>query len=507
MSKHHNKTHYFALFLVFVLATFLRIYHLPQNPPGFFADEASIGYNAYRIGQTGRDEHNQAWPVLFKAFGEYKFPVFIYSAVPLIKIGGLHETTVRLTAVLYGLLAILASYLLAREIISREIGLLTALFLAITPWHVHLSRVAFGLIASTAWVPLTFYFLTRARQEPRWLAAAFPSLAVSLLTYGAVWLYLPLLVFGFALAYHQEVLGWLKKKEFWIYGGITLIIFLALIGPTIIKGTFFARWHTVQNNSRNLPQFLDTHLEHFSFRYLFLHGEAGYPRHQLLRHSIPGIGQLYFFQLPLILLGITYLARNHRSYKHAIFFLGAWLFVYPLPSVLTHTIPIATRSIIGVIPFQILTASGLFQLVRFLQKKNHSLLNSVVGGTTLLIMLLETSRFAQLLFNVYPLQTAGFWGWQYGPRPIIDYFNQVREEYDQLIISDSFNGTGIFLKFYAPKNYDNYRVGGLEFYQPSTKQLFALPPSDFDSQYSYRRFKQIYYPNGQLAFEIREIIN
>lgn len=34
------------IILILVLGLFLRIYHLSDNPPGFFTDEASIGYNA-----------------------------------------------------------------------------------------------------------------------------------------------------------------------------------------------------------------------------------------------------------------------------------------------------------------------------------------------------------------------------------------------------------------------------------------------------------------------------
>ena len=38
------------------LAFLLRVWHLGTVPPGLDADEASIGYNAYSLLVTGRDE-------------------------------------------------------------------------------------------------------------------------------------------------------------------------------------------------------------------------------------------------------------------------------------------------------------------------------------------------------------------------------------------------------------------------------------------------------------------
>src|SRR5690348_2317733 len=63
------------LLLLFALSYF---YQVPQNPPGFYIDESSIAYNAYTIASTGRDEYGESWPLYFRAFGEYKNPVYIY---------------------------------------------------------------------------------------------------------------------------------------------------------------------------------------------------------------------------------------------------------------------------------------------------------------------------------------------------------------------------------------------------------------------------------------------
>src|SRR4030043_723244 len=95
--------------LVFLVGFYLRVHDLTQSPPGFYLDEASIGYNAYSILKTGKDEYGVVWPLFFRAFGEYKNPLFIYALVPLIAINGLSIETIRLGAVVWGSLGVLAT--------------------------------------------------------------------------------------------------------------------------------------------------------------------------------------------------------------------------------------------------------------------------------------------------------------------------------------------------------------------------------------------------------------
>ena len=54
------------LFVILILAFLIRSWSinslLSLNP-----DEAALGYNAYSLLQTGRDEHGEAWPIHFKS--------------------------------------------------------------------------------------------------------------------------------------------------------------------------------------------------------------------------------------------------------------------------------------------------------------------------------------------------------------------------------------------------------------------------------------------------------
>ena len=99
-----------TLLIITICAFLLRIVNY-QYPPLLW-DEASIGYNAYSLLQTGRDEYGKIFPLIFKSFGDYKPGVYIYLTIPFIAIFGLTELSVRLPSIILGSLLPILLYLL-----------------------------------------------------------------------------------------------------------------------------------------------------------------------------------------------------------------------------------------------------------------------------------------------------------------------------------------------------------------------------------------------------------
>src|SRR3989344_2456512 len=121
------------LIIIVVLAAGLRLVALDQFPSGFNADEAAIGYNAYSLLQTGKDEYGTSWPLVFKSFGDYKPGMYFYFVIPFVATLGLNEWAVRLPSALLGIGTVVLIYFLAIEIFKdRSVGILAALFLAIS---------------------------------------------------------------------------------------------------------------------------------------------------------------------------------------------------------------------------------------------------------------------------------------------------------------------------------------------------------------------------------------
>src|SRR3990167_9071129 len=117
----------FLLILVLFLVT--RLYKINEIPISVYWDEASIGYNAYAISQTGRDEWGEFLPIHFRAFGEFKLPVYIYSVVPFIKLFGLNEFSVRAPSVLFSLGVLILTFFLAGKLTGNNaVGLWAGFF-------------------------------------------------------------------------------------------------------------------------------------------------------------------------------------------------------------------------------------------------------------------------------------------------------------------------------------------------------------------------------------------
>src|SRR3989304_7288957 len=104
---------YLFLIFILVLAASLRLGAISRFPAGLNADEAALGYNAYSLLLTGRDEHGNLFPVNLESFADYKPALYAYLSVPLVKIFGLTEFAVRLPSAIFGILAVFLIYVFA----------------------------------------------------------------------------------------------------------------------------------------------------------------------------------------------------------------------------------------------------------------------------------------------------------------------------------------------------------------------------------------------------------
>src|SRR3990172_5223727 len=123
------------LTLIFLVALAVRLVVLDARPQGFSWDEAALGYNAYSLFKTGRDEYGSLLPLVLKSFGDYKPGLYAYLTVPAVATLGLSELATRLPAAIAGGLLMIAVYLLTKKIAP-------ALILALNPWAIQFSRGA-----------------------------------------------------------------------------------------------------------------------------------------------------------------------------------------------------------------------------------------------------------------------------------------------------------------------------------------------------------------------------
>src|SRR6185436_17669720 len=117
----HRHFQIIAFLVVIAGGVILYARAVTTNPAGFYVDESSIAYNAHLIAQTGHDEHGEAWPLYFRAFGDYKNPVYIYLLAGIFKLTGPSILVARLLSAVLGFAAALLIGLLAWRITRQRL--------------------------------------------------------------------------------------------------------------------------------------------------------------------------------------------------------------------------------------------------------------------------------------------------------------------------------------------------------------------------------------------------
>ena len=182
MKKIVTQKFFIYLGLVLALAIILRFPFLNTFPPSMVQDEVGLGYTAISIAETGKDEWGNSFPLVFKSFGDYKPPAFFYATALLYKIVGWQEVLPRITSALAGLFVVLFGALWIRKIgKSDHLGLIGGLILAVSPWTVHLSRMALESNLGLAFFFGGLFYLSDAKKSK--LKVVLSALFFSLSTY------------------------------------------------------------------------------------------------------------------------------------------------------------------------------------------------------------------------------------------------------------------------------------------------------------------------------------
>jgi len=497
-----------ALIAVLLLAASVRVVDITGKPTGFFADEAAMGVNAHAILTSGKDEYGTPFPVLFRSFGDYKLGVAVYATVPFVALFGKTELAVRLTGAAFGLLAVVAVYLLASRLAgSRSVGLAAALFLAAAPWHIHYSRTGFSEMLSFLTLLLFgLYAFSRGLDSRGWLIAAGGLLGLTLHTYRSAWIVVPLLVVVLAILYRKELLAD-RRTALYSLGLMLLVSVPILVHLTTGDGDRAQDAGLLRldiSTWEKFTLFAQQYFSHFNPSFLFIDGDDW----AITRHYLPGFGHLYPLQLPLMAIGLAGILLKPTREKVVI---AALVLVFPLGGALSDISPISSRSLLGAVAAAMLTGYGLVLLVSGLSRLNrpYGLAAASLAGVAVAIVLAGSLvSYTRHYHDTYPVAASGYWGWQEGPQEIIDYFVASGDSYEQLVMDGEFNGPHIFFRFYAEGECARNRctTGNPASYRAGTRQLFALRPHNYNDAYEYRTVGEIEYPGGETAFILREII-
>lgn len=451
-----------TIFLIVCLASVLRLYKLSDYPVSIYWDEAAIGYNAYSIAQTGADEYGKRWPLAFQSFNDFKLPGYVYLDSIFVKAVGLSEFSVRLPSAIAGILAVIFVYLLSKKLFvlnrkSETIALLSALLLAVSPWHLQLSRAAFETNIALTLTVAGIYLLFAAKDIKIFALIAAPILALSFYFYYSSYTLVPLIIVAFLLIYREQV----AKNIRYYLAGITIALFV--VTPAISQlltsegskrvrevsiladRSLYEHYIQAQAQSKNLLSKLylnrripiaieafDNYLAHFSPGFLFFGQDPN------ARHHPVQIGNLLIWQVPFLIAGLWLLIKLKDTKLK--YFLVTFVAIAPIPAAFTIEAPHSLRAYNLVIPVTIASSLGIIYLLNSITLKVITIIAAAIF-------------FIHYLYDyylVYPIKHDA--AWAYGYKDLYQNLEKLENNYDTIIVTGYYWKPYIYYLFYNQIN-------------------------------------------------------
>lgn len=449
-----KKIHIFLISIV-ILAACLRLYKLDSVPPSLNWDEVDAGYNAYTIANWARDEWGKFLPLVFTSFRDDKHPVHIYITAIFVGLFGLSDFTTRLPSALIGVLSVVVIFYLARILFKDDLtALLAALFLAVSPYHLHFSRGLWEVNFALFFFMLGLLMFYLALQKKAWLInISFLSFGLSIFSYHSSKIVVPPIVLMLIAFYFRD----LRKLSLNFYTGILIFtVFIALLffdprllGTARIKQTqvsqemiektqIFQRTKTPILGLGEIA--LNRYPAYFTTQYLFISGD------QSPRNSVKTFGEFYKIDTLFIFVGLLYLLKMRSKVTLLVL---AWLLLAPIPSSLVSGAPTATRALFMMGNLHLIAALGASSTVGWFRGRGKVFILTII----LILLSLQVYIFLNYYFNVYPKKDAI--DWQYGMKQSAEFVKS-HSEYTEVYVTDIRSQPYIFYLFYLKTSLPEY---------------------------------------------------
>lgn len=447
-----------------LLGALLRLISLDSFPSGVTADEIQQGYSGYSILKTARDEWGDFLPLNPRGFGDYKPPLYSYLTIPFEAVLGLNMTSVRLPAALAGAFTILVMYLLVVKLFqSKSMGVLAAFFLAISSWHIYMSRFAWESNVGLLLFILGILFFVKSFEKNKLLPLSVAFFGLSLFSYHSFKLLSILYVLGLVVFYGKKLIHFDKKSLVLTFGVgfvcLSLIIFGFFFGGGSRRATDLAFYqesnlsqlrqiqikdglpppfNRLINNRIDflITQFTQNYLIYFSTSFL-----TSPSRSESTLFNMPGSWLIPFWELVFAILGLYWIIRNHFKWSKIILL---WILLTPIPAALTKEFMYAQRVQGLLAVFPLLAAFGVYSSFAFLKKFQWRWL--LVGVLSLAIFWSSVKWWDFYLEHQFNKSLGGV---KYGYQEVVNYTEANKDKYNQIIFTKINSEPHIFVAFYS----------------------------------------------------------
>jgi len=433
-----NKFQTVIFWVILIIALLTRIIFIDKYPPSLNWDEISHGYNAYSILKTGKDEWGNVLPLIFRAYGDYKLPFYIYLTTIPVAILGLNPFSIRLISIIAGSLVPLFVYLIAKNLYPKNKNLPFFAFAlaALSPWSIFLSRIAIEANLFLLLFLISLYFLLKSNFST---SAFFYGLC--LFTYNSSRVLLPFYLFLLFVLF--------KKSKTKISQQLPGLIFLFICTVLFLYQSFSSsgqaryKWVSILDEGaisqieqlrQKYPRFLvnkatffffqtsKNYLSHFNPFFLFKTGGSNY------QFNIPDFYLIQPIFFAFYLIGIYFLIKEKK------YFLLYWFLVSPIPSAVTRDAPHVLRSIIFFPIITIIIANGVIK----------SKIPFFIFFAAIFV------GFVSFWLKYTKYSTEYSSSWQYGYRQAVSITKTNYSKYDQIIFTKKYGEPHEFVLFYWP---------------------------------------------------------
>lgn len=346
-----------AFLIIFALSIFLRVYRINEIPPGLFIDETNAGLDALYI-LEGRD----ASPF---ATGWYGTPNgYIYYMAGVIKLLGANWMSLKIISLIPAILTIPATYFLVKLLFGPIPGLIAMLLMAISRWHLTMSRWGWNELAPPLFLIAALFFLVRGLRDRRASDYAISGIITGLMTYTylssrlATFTILLFIVYWFL----TDPVG-MKKSFLASKTGILIFLLSITIVLSPILVTYITDPFTFNNRVNEITIIRDIKAQNSIEPFVdnlfdtlkFFHQTGDLNG----RHNLPGEPMADPFTGLFLAIGVFYAVINLRDYRY--FLLITWLIIGLSAGFLSlnHQSPQAYRTINALPAAMILAAAPI----------------------------------------------------------------------------------------------------------------------------------------------------
>ena len=147
---------FFIIFFLLVVASFFRLYKLPTIPFGLNHDAAWEGSAALDMMRGNLEPY-----IPYAQEGSRGEGIIRISVVPFMLLLGNDPVTIRLASIVFGIGLIIPLFFLVKNFFTKDLAFLTTFLVAISGWHITMSKTGWRAICVPFFATLCFYFLEK----------------------------------------------------------------------------------------------------------------------------------------------------------------------------------------------------------------------------------------------------------------------------------------------------------------------------------------------------------